>query len=72
MMINHTPRESLGYLTPCEVFKGTFQKGNTMCCILIDLALSETQKNYQKCKRITRKTTRRLQKEKKKKRRRIK
>ena len=31
--INHTPRESLGYLTPCEVFKGTFQKGNTTCCI---------------------------------------
>lgn len=31
--INHTPRESLDFLTPCEVFMGSFQKENILCCI---------------------------------------
>ena len=31
--INHTPREILGFLTPCEVFNKTFQSGNIACCV---------------------------------------
>lgn len=32
--LNHMPRESLGFLTPCEVFNETFQSENSQCCVL--------------------------------------
>ena len=31
--LNHMPRESLGFLTPCEAFNQEFQTVNSRCCI---------------------------------------